>query len=834
MRLLAVGGTGYRMVPIGSIEQRVGEPALAVVEVRPSPGAEEQLVLTLPVPLPALLALESPVSFVARSAEWAVLDAAWMAARDGRRAVLVAGEAGAGKTRLITEFARDVHLGEGAIVLYGGCAERGEQPFQPFAEALDHALAALPPDQRRTIAGDSAGELVRLLPSLRDTGALDTVPTTGPDAQRYRMFEAVVDVLARLSASTPVLLFLDDVHWARRPTLDLLDHVLRSTRLGRLCLVASFRNAPADVGEWLRDALPDLRRRPGVERLSLSGFDRDGVRAFVAAMAGHDVGPALEPVVQYLLDHTDGNAFLLGELWRHIVESGRMVRRQGRWVLVMPLAGIESPETVREVVSRRVGGLPEATRSLLEVAAVAGASFDLGVVASAAGSDPAAALDALAPAVAARLIDDAGADRFRFAHALVRQSVEDALGPGPRRRHHLAVGRTLEALGSDDVDRLAHHFVSAVPLAPVDLAVRYARQAAAAALRSAAYENAAAVINSVLPLVSVPGQCADLLLDRAEADMRGADTAASIDACAEAAVLARRLGDRARLIRAALVMQEATWRGNAHGGPAVALLREALVDPPDDETRARLLAGLSNSLAFCGLDDEALLMAEDAIAAARQTGNRRLLVEALICPLFAAWQPRTLDRQLACAAEGVALADAMGDDEAVMHMVDKQMGLLLVAGDPSYRAVHDRHGRLARQQRQPLFRLIDLQLSCARALNEGRLAAAEEAAEEANRWSDALPARVGRLRRADVQHPARAGPPARGTPGGGGGGAPPADQRHLATRSGGALRRARPVRRGAEPARRTGRRRSRRRAPRLVVVRIAQLPRRCGGGDRPS
>jgi class 3 adenylate cyclase/DNA-binding CsgD family transcriptional regulator len=742
VRVLTGSRTTVELVEVGALDLKGFSEPVVTYEARwtPAPlGAPR----ALDVPLPAVLGIAAATPFVGRAHEWTSLESAWLATGEARRqVVLLGGDAGAGKTRLVGEFGRMVHR-RGGVVLYGSCTE-DELPFQPFVEAFSHLLRALPGDERTTYVGPNAGELARLLPALRADHDAER-PPADPDAERYRFFEAVTDLLANVTRQAPVLLIVDDLHWAGRPTLQLLDHLVRSARLGHLCLISAYRASTADMGAELREALPDLVRRPGVARFALGGLDHREVRSLIEALAGHEVDTALEPLVAHLEAQTGGNAFLLGELWRHLVDVGSLATRGGRWAIVAPLVGVGSPESVREVVGHRLAALPEATRGLLELAAVAGSSFALSLVASAAGLDDVEAFDALEPAIEARLIDDADGARFQFAHALVRQSVEDALAPGARRRHHLALAQALERRGdpADDAD-LARHFSAAVPLGRPDQAIEYARRAARSAIDALAYDNAVTVLNGVLPLATDRAVRAELLLEHSHALTRSRDTTDAIRECQEAATIARSLEDHELLVRAALAMQEATWRGAAHGAPAVALLREALTHEPEQRTRAQLLSGLSTALAFCGLDDEAFAVGEEAIDVARATDDSELLLEALGAPLFAAWRPTTYAAQLGFAEEGVALAEQLDEDEWLLAMLDKLLvGLMLVGDYEQLRKALDRHGRLARQLRQPLFELMDAQVQCVLALHDGRFGDAEAAAEQGARWAELLPNAAG-------------------------------------------------------------------------------------------
>jgi class 3 adenylate cyclase/DNA-binding CsgD family transcriptional regulator len=751
VRLLAGDRGPHTYTTRGPLELKGFDRPVPVLEVHPDPQATAAHAGDgMDVPLPGLVALAAPYPFVGRAAEWDDLEATWAAASRGtRQAVLVDGEAGAGKTRLVTEFARAVHR-RGGVVLYGLCSDDFELPYQPFVEALEHLLVTTDPEMVRELAGTGARDLAKLLPRLAVEGAGATRAGPGPsaadsDAERYRLYESVVELLGALARRRPVLLVLDDLHWADRPTVQLLGLLLRSAAVANLCLIGTYRSAPADVGEPLREAMPDLRRSPGVHRLSLRGFDRAGVEQLVAAIAGHGVDDDLALLVDALLAHTDGNAFLISELWRHLVDTVRLEQVDGRWRVAGRLDVVGSPEAVRDVVGQRLAALPRPTRSLLEVAAVAGATFDVELIAGATDMSPGAALEALQPALDSRLVEEAGAGALRFAHALVQRSVEDGLAASERRRRHLQVGEALESRrGSARLDQIARHYLAAVPLAPAATAVGFARLAARDALGSVGYEHAVGLLETALPLAGDWADRPDLLLDLAEARMKAGDTEGSFEAAAQAAELARRRGDGDRLVRAATLYEEATWRGARFGADAERLVQEALPHAANETTRARLLAGRSRALALSGRDDEALATADDAIAAARRLDDPAVLCQALWGPLFTRWMPETFTRQHDCAREAAALAASLGDDESQLYATDKMLIAPLLRGDlaETHRVLAE-HGRLAQRARQPLFLLLDAQVRSTVALCEGRLEEAEACAEEAGNWGHLLTHAVG-------------------------------------------------------------------------------------------
>ena len=702
-------------------------------------GAREHRPVEPSIPLPPLLSLAGAIPFVGRRQPWDVLEQRWTAAATGaRQVVFVPGEPGAGKTRLLTEFARHVHA-DGGAVLYGTCSEDQTVPYQPFAEALDQLLAAVdaPTVDRRF--GGAAPELARRVPRrAADLGLPEPVGHGDPDAERGRLFGAVIATLAELARTQPVLLVLDDLHWARRPTIDLLDQLMRDQALSNVLVVAAHRSAPADTGEALRAALPDLRRLPGVTRLPLSGFDVDGIEDFVAAAAGHAVGTDLRAAVDELARQTDGNVFLLVELWQHLLEIGRLRRDGDRWTITGPLSDVVSPEGVREVVAARLGRLDDAARALLEMAAVVGTTFDPAVLAAATGEPVGTVLATLDAAVRSRIVGEYGVGGYRFAHELIRRSVYDGLESAERRGHHLAVARALEAgPRPGSAGEIAQHLAAAVPLVDPRVAVAAAVDAADAATEAVAYDDAARFLEGALAIA--PDGRVDLLLRLADATMRAGDVARAKQRCLEAHDLAQRTVDPAGRIAAALAFGEAAWRDAREGAIAVRLLRGVLPLADDEITRVRLQASLTRALAFSGEGDAAAVLGEDALASARAIGDPYALRVALEALSFVPGTPHGLERQLTLMRESAQVARANGDLEWENAAVDKALYGEIMAGElDAARATAVRHRELAALVGQPLFRALDCQAHALLAMGEGRFDEAEALAAEGDAVAGSL------------------------------------------------------------------------------------------------
>ena len=252
----------------------------------------------------------------------------WGRAKTGRPQLLfVAGEPGIGKTRLSLEFAR-ARAAEGAAILMGCSDEEALIPYQPFVESLTwYARSSNASDLRGLLSAAGGGaELGALIPELRRRMPdLDTAPAMGPEAQRYRLFEAVTAMLSTMSRQDPILIVFDDLHWADKTTLLLLRHVMRSAGSARFAIVTTYRESELDRSHPLADMLTTLRGEHNVTRLSLRGLDATTIGGLVAGIVGRDAPPQL---ARFVTDSTEGNPFFATEMLRHLKESGAIGDRR--------------------------------------------------------------------------------------------------------------------------------------------------------------------------------------------------------------------------------------------------------------------------------------------------------------------------------------------------------------------------------------------------------------------------------------------------------------------------------------------------------------------------
>ncbi len=599
--------------------------------------------------LPSPLALDG--GLVGRSTERRRLDRLWDAACAGtRQAALIGGEPGIGKTALaaaVAATARDA----GAAVLYGRCGEDGRETFAPYTQAFGQLVGAM--DDSDVLAlGHHASHLARLLPELSERlPSLAPVTSGDPAADRFGLFEGVVALVGEATAAGPVLLVLDDLHWAAPPALALLRHLLRADLDMRLLVVATYRDTEVDRTDALTEVLADLRREVAVERLTLGGIGRQAVEDLVADVAGPALGDRTTEVADALHRQTGGNPFFLTELLQHLaerradagvhVDDGRVGGGTG-------VDEVALTDDVLEVVRRRLARLSPPVRRVLATAAVAGPEFDLRLLqasAGPAGSDD--VLDALGEGVRARLLAGDGA-RYTFAHALVRQTLLRGLSAGQRARLHEIVGAALEASAPDDHAAIAYHLGRAGSPATATRAADHALEAARRARSRAAFEEAIAHLERGLEAVarSEPldrqRRC-DLLLELGELQRYlRYDEPGHLGI--EAAADARELRSAVRLARAATVALVPTQGVPDPVGAALAEeALEALTSAGhggDDELRIRV--DLMVLLALHRIEAEG--RREEGLALAAETVNLAAGgppdVEAMATYAAWRWSPR--------------------------------------------------------------------------------------------------------------------------------------------------------------------------------------------------
>ncbi|OBA73140.1 regulator [Mycobacterium sp. 1554424.7] len=606
--------------------------------------------------LPAVLV--GPGPFVGRGHELGQLFSAWQTTlAGGTNAALIAGEPGVGKTRLAGEWSRQAY-DQGALVIYGRCDEDLGAPYQPFAEALRSLVPCLDSKGLRGLRGVEA--LLALVPGLTDALPDLAAPTRAdPDTERYALFDAVVALLGFASARAPVVLILDDLHWAAKPTLLLLRHLLRFGEQARVQIVGTYRSTDLDRSHPLAAMLADLHRDGTGDRIQLSGLDEKDVTTYVAE-AGYDD----EELARALASVTGGNPFFLIEALRHVDESG------GHW------DPRTLPQGVREAVSRRLSRLPADTNKALAAAAVVGSRFALELVERVVDQD---LVDAFEEATKAGIIIEEHGGHYRFNHALVRQSLLAELASVRRMRLHQRIAATLEnEPGADDelLAELAYHYFECAWAGNADKAVDYCRRAADQAMARLGYEAAADLYDRALhaleeideELPDRADQVAELLVARCEALLAAGDVTTAAGAVSQ---LQSATADSARLAAWATCFDgELSMLVNPERLDEIEVALSAaaakLAELSDAAGEAKAHTVRATCLARLGRVGDCEVALDDALTAARRAGEHRRVNAVLAgAPLAALWGPNPVPRAGGRCLDVVRLLRITTDSPAV-------------------------------------------------------------------------------------------------------------------------------------------------------------------------
>jgi class 3 adenylate cyclase len=697
-------------------------------------------------PLPGRLRDVATGGFVGRVDERQRLAAAWTAASGGEGGLaMICGEPGIGKTRLAAELAHEAR-DTGATVLYGRCDDEPGAPYQPWREALHRLVEVAPDDLLEEHVAGHGGELARLVPALSARHA-DVPPprATDPETERYLLFGAAVQLLHGAAGRAPVLLILDDLHWATRPTLALVRHLHGTLSSVPLLVVATYRE-PGGPSLPLAELLADLRREARVERLALAGLGAEEAQTLLEASAGHVLDERGAAFAHELNHETGGNPFFLEEMVRHLAESGAIERDpEGRWTAATNLATLELPASIHEVVSGRVARLGPEAEGMLRAAAIIGREFDVDLLARVAGVDEDAALDVLEAASAAALVAEAPdrAGRFTFVHALVNHALTDELTGARRARLHARVARALEehAAGRSQLPlgELAAHWAAVEDDDARAKACDYAARAGRAALASVAPDEAVRWFEQALELHdgrhgADPAERRELLLALGAAQLQ-AGVPAFRETLLDVAAQARDAGDAGRLIRAALANSRGYFSTAGFvDDDRVAVLEAALgVTDRQDPRRARLLALLAEELLW---SPEAYArrraLSDEAVDLARVEGDPAALAHVLTLRITSVWRPETLAERLAVTAELVALSESGEDPLQRFWALVWRGSTALQAGDTDEAdRCLDALRRLTARLGQPRLQFVLGTQETVRAQFEGRLDEADRAAADA-------------------------------------------------------------------------------------------------------
>jgi transcriptional regulator with XRE-family HTH domain/tetratricopeptide (TPR) repeat protein len=677
--------------------------------------------------------------FVGRDKELEALREAWAKAAAGNRVLaLVAGEPGIGKTALAAELARGVQA-DGGLVLYGRWGEEVLAPYQAFREALGDYARSCPEVLLRHDLREVVGEVARLCPEAAQRIGSAAAPLLGAaEADRLRLFDSLDTWLQRIAARRPLLIVLDDLHWADQPSFLLLRHLMQARRPTPILAVAMYRNVALERSDFAA-VLPSLARDTDCRRLSIRGLDIGAVGALVRSVAGKSLGAGENVLVSDLERETAGNPFFLMAIALHLSEVGLL--DQG--VFRLGEQSAEIPESVRDLVRWRVGRLSDTCAETLSVASVLGERFDAAVLGVIAGLDDATTVDVLEEAAGAGLIAEIRdePDWWWFSHSLTRRVILDGLSASRKTRLHQRIGNVLEARSKTPPAEIAHHFRAAASLGTADKAVRYERLAGKRALAEVAAEVAlrhfmrALELHDRLAPEDETRRC-EVLLELADAHNRAGEYALRDERFAEAAETARRLG------RSDLFAQAATGYGGvlpATVSPdprARALLEEALDQLGESEraARAMMLARLAhwlhNELPYAQRRE----LSDRSVAMARSAGDPQTLAAVLLHRGWALDGPGDVRDALAVADEILDIGAGLEQPELTLEGLRLRLATQFETGDQqAAMQTADALRDLAQRVRHPEFVRLAAMWDITLASLAGRFDEAEDLSQALHR-----------------------------------------------------------------------------------------------------
>jgi DNA-binding SARP family transcriptional activator len=627
-------------------------------------------------------------SFIGRVRELAEFRAAFDDALAGRmRLLLIAGEPGIGKSRLADESMTLARAG-GSKVLWGRCWEVGGAPaYWPWVQALRAYIRDGNDERIRRELEPRAADIAQMLPELHELFPdLPPAPSLDPEGARFRLFDSTAAFLRAAGEAQPIVLVLDDVHAADKPSLLLLRFLARSLHDARIVVLAAYRDTETAPDDALSETVAEVRREPVTRAIRLGGLDVAEVARVIELIA--DTRPSDE-LAAAIHRETEGNPLFVSELVRLLASEGRLEEvARSPWEASIP-------QGVRDVIGHRLRHLSIECKRILSVASVFGREFRvdaLGQVSERADEELLVLLD---EAQAARVVIDlpAGRGGLRFSHALIRDSLYGDLATSERLRLHRRAVEALEQLfgaeGKAHLAELAYHSLEAAPGGDVDKAIEYSTRAGDQAVSVLAYEEAARLYEMALdalemrPGANEPRRC-ELLLALGGAEARAGDLPRSKDTFAQAADVARSLEAPEQLARAALGYGGRwVWFRAGKDRRLIPLLESALDALPagDDPLRAMLLARLAGALRDHRVPERRASLTGEALEIARRVDDPRTLAYALDGSYAAFSWPRDVDAWLAMAKELTQLADQIGDKELAFIGHFHAFGALTVQGD---------------------------------------------------------------------------------------------------------------------------------------------------------
>ncbi len=656
---------------------------------------------------------------------------------------MLAGEAGIGKTRLSQELIQHARR-RGATVVSGAFTEdRLSPPFLAFVQALDPITRGRTAEQLELWLEGRGAVLTTLFPHMAHALGARFLPDDASQSERYVLFEALYTLLAALANESALVLVLEDLQWADRPSLVLLQHLARRLQQSGVLILGICRDEDRDLDDPLSRTLAHLARDRLSRTVRLAGLGEEDVAAMVAGIAGWQPP---ERFVRALHRQTEGNPLFVEEIVRHVFDRN-VLDAGGNWPGDSDLAESELPTGVKEVISARLARLTPNGHILLRQGAIIGQEFELEVLQHVSGVEEDALLTALEEGLDLHVIREqqrSGRLTYDFTHALTRQVLLQELSLARRQRLHRQVGAAIEHLYGTNLEtrlpELAYHFCRAAPGADLDKAVGYAKRAADRAMAQLAYEEGARLYRMALEVADLKDppdslEACDLLLALGEAQNAAGEVEEARATFLRGAELARRQSLPESLGRAALGFGAPYSVPGRVDQVQIQLLEEALAALPEEDTslRARVLTRLAGAVYFEGSRHRSARLGNLAMDMARRLGDKAALAAALH-----AWHwnlagaGARLEERLPVASEIVRLSEEVGAREILLLGYSRRITDFLEMGDMAAADADIAASvALARALRKPSHLWLTSLLLAMRTLMSGRLDDAQRLAQEA-------------------------------------------------------------------------------------------------------
>jgi tetratricopeptide (TPR) repeat protein len=566
---------------------------------------------------------------IGRERELAAAKASWQRACTGQLQVLfITGEPGIGKTRVARELATRVAV-TGGRALLGECYAQGGAPYAPIGQIIRQA-AQVGPAAFARLPDPVLADLLTMAPDLRaQYPEVSPNPSLDPASEQQRVFESAITLFSALADQAPLLLLLDDAHWADAGTLALLQHVARRMRAHRLALALTCREAELAESRQLNNLFDDLYRRHLAVSIRLNRLTRTQTGDLLAALFAEEITPEF---LEAIFRETEGNPFFVVEVCKALIESGKLSFAEGRWQRPS-IAELEIPTTVQAAITGRVAQLPEAVQETLRRAAIQGREFDFALLRATSELDETALIEALERAERAQLISEIprpGVEFFAFVHALIPTILRETLSGLRRKRLHQGVAAALEQQRPEDFEALAYHYAAA---GEPERARVYLIRAGDRARRLAALIDAERHYLAALhdwPQAEAAGR-AEVLLKLGECQWVTGELPRAVATLQTAQALFETLGDELKLAEVCRMLGRLHWEladrpaAMEHYQRALTILEQG----PETPELARAISAISQAHMILIDFDQAIQWGERALALAERLGADDVVVHAL-------------------------------------------------------------------------------------------------------------------------------------------------------------------------------------------------------------